>query len=164
MFTNRMSASVRPTGSSRRQRWSMNALRAMTLCVAVFGATPAPAADQLGADDRRAIEKTVRGQLDAFGRDDANGAFGFATPDIQRLFGSPERFMRMVRESYEPVYRASRVRFVRVDAVDGQWVQTVELIDAESRVWRGLFTMKRQANRSWKVGGCELQQTRAIAT
>ncbi len=119
---------------------------------------------RVSATERQAIEKVIRDQLDAFGRDDARRAFAHATPDIQRMFGTPDNFMRMVHDHYEPVYRAGSVRFVRLDAVDGQWVQTVQLVDEGGRVWRALFTMKRQPNKTWKVGGCQLVPTSAMTT
>ncbi len=138
--------------------------RALTLCVLAFTVVPAAAAERLVASDRRAIEDTIRHQLDAFDRDDADAAFGDAAPDIRRLFGSPDAFLHMVRERYEPVYRPAGIQFVRLDAVNGQWVQIVQLVDGEGRVWRARFTMKRQPDRTWKVGGCQLVQTGSTAT
>jgi hypothetical protein len=122
-------------------------------------ATPA-----IGARDRAAIEATLRSQLDAFGRDDAEQAFGAATADIRRRFGSSDRFMRMVEEEYEPVYRATGLEFLALKQVNGRWVQTIAVIDGDGRVWRASFVMHRQPDRSWKVGGCRLVQTRALAT
>lgn len=125
------------------------------------GKATAPALRSL---DRAAIEATIRSQLDAFGRDDAEQAFGYATADIRRQFGSSDRFMRMVEEQYEPVYRAAGLQFLALLQVDGQWVQTVRIVDGDGRVWRAHFTMRRQPDRSWKVGGCQLVQTSALAT
>ena len=139
-------------------------VRAALLCIALFGFTATAAADRPLPADRQAIEATIRSQLEAFGRDDADGAFRFASPDIQRLFRSAEAFMTMVREQYEPVYRATGVNFVKLDTSGGQWIETVQLVDGEGRVWRALFTMRRQPDKSWKVGGCQLVQTSAIAT
>lgn len=134
-----------------------------TLCASLL-AVPAVAADRLAPAERHAIQQTIRKQLDAFGRDDAEMAFGYATPDIRRLFGSSDNFLEMVRDHYEPVYRAGSVQFGRLELVDRQWVQTVQVVDPEGRVWRALFTMKRQPDKSWKVGGCQLVQTRALST
>ena len=124
---------------------------------------PSQAAEKVTAADRVAIEKVIRDQLDAFARDDAHRAFAQATPDIQRMFGTSDDFIRMVRDSYQPVYRSSGVQFVRLQLIDDDWVQTVQLADEEGKVWRALFTMKRQPDRSWKVGGCRLVQTNVIA-
>ncbi len=137
----------------------------VALCGTLAGPVdPAGAAEKLTAADRRGIEQTIRRQLDAFGRDDADGAFGYASPDIRRLFGSPDNFMQMVRKNYDPVYRAGSVQFIALDSVAGRWVQVVQLVDSEGRVWRALFTMKRQPDKTWKVGGCQLVQTSALAT
>ena len=140
-------------------RW----LHAALVCVAFFGTTSV-AADKPSPVDRQAIEATIRSQLEAFGREDADGAFRFASPDIQRLFRSADAFMAMVREHYAPVYRATSVNFVKLETAGGQWIETVQLVDGEGRVWRALFTMRRQPDKSWKVGGCQLVQTSAIAT
>ena len=157
---------VRPVDSRRGPRRGLAPfLRAVLLLASLLGvAHAADAPDRLTAADRIGIEQTIRQQIDAFGRDDADGAFRFASPDIRRLFGSSDDFMRMVRDRYEPVYRAGSVAFIALDSVGGQWVQVVQVTDGEGKVWRALFTMKRQPDKSWKVGGCQLVQTRAIAT
>ena len=167
MFTIRFAAPCRPSAPPlvvRGLRRLRVAVHVLALCGTLFGIDPARAAEKLPAADRREIEQTIRRQLDAFGRDDAAGAFAYASPDIRRLFGTPDDFMRMVRNHYDPVYRAGSVQFVGLDSVAGQWVQVVQLVDGEGRVWRALFTMKRQPDRKWKVGGCQLVQTSALAT
>ena len=144
---------------------------------ALAGFAPAIAADKsapvehLTAADRQAIEQTIRQQLDAFGRDDAESAFAFATPDIQRMFGSSDSFMQMVRDNYEPVYRSTGIQFERLTMAPSspassstQWVQAVRITDDEGKVWRALFTMRRQADHGWKVGGCQLVETSALST
>jgi hypothetical protein len=149
----------------RFERFSWRtALQVLALGASLVALQPVAAAEKLGAADKRAIEQTIRRQLDAFLRDDADGAFGFATPDIRRMFGSSDQFMEMVRDHYEPVYRPSGVRFVGIDSVDGEWVGTVQIVDGDGKVWRALFTVKRQPDKSWKIGGCQLVQTSAIAT
>jgi Domain of unknown function (DUF4864) len=165
MFTNRFRQASPPIISGRRVlRAAMTLMQVIALCGSWAIVSDSMAADQLAATDKRAIEQIIRSQLDAFGHDDADRAFGFATPDIQHMFGTSDHFMEMVREHYEPVYRAMGVRFVRLESVDGQWVQTVQITDGEGHVWRALFTMRRQPDKSWKVGGCQLVQTNAIAT
>ncbi len=151
----------RPGGhGTAASRWR----RMLVLVALTLSNTVAHAADKLTPADRQAIEQTIRSQLEAFGREDADRAFNFASPDIQRMFRSSDAFLQMVREHYEPVYRAGGVHFVKLDTVDGQWIQTVQIVDDEGRVWRALFTMRRQPDKSWKVGGCQLVQTSAIAT
>jgi len=167
MFTDRSARPSRPVNPHlQRLRAALlgaTVLWSSGLGLAIAAEKTAPV-EKLAAADRQAIEKTIRDQLDAFEREDADGAFGFATPDIQRMFGSSENFMQMVREHYEPVYRATGVQFERLAQVDGQWVQTVRLTDDEGKVWRALFTMRRQVDHGWKVGGCQLVETSALST
>ena len=169
MFTERLSPLFRTASTSSPQRLRTRVaggfLRAVLLVIAFAGVVPsAHAAGPLTAADRDAIRHTIRQQLDAFGRDDADGAFAHATADLQRRFGSSDNFMRMVRDEYEPVYRAETVQFGRLVIQQGRPVQRVDLVDGEGRVWQASFTMRRQADRRWKVGGCQLVQTSAIAT
>ena len=126
-------------------------------------AAPAKAATA-SQSDARAIEKVIRDQIDAFGRDDAKRAFAHAAPDIRRMFGTPDDFMRMVRDGYAPVYRASSVFFLKIETIEGFTLQSVQLVDTEGRVWLARFAMRQQPDKSWKVGGCELTATRSLAT
>ena len=150
--------------SSGRRRIGAVAVAAIAALTIGIVHAQAGAAERLTASDRQAIEHTIRLQIDAFEHDDADRAFGFATAEIQRMFGSSAHFLEMVRDNYEPVYRPASVRFDRVAMVDGQWIQAVQITDSEGRVWRALFTMRRQADKSWKVGGCQLVETSALET
>ncbi len=156
--------------SSRRRPRGVASLRGIAtvalLAAATFlnGVPVATAAERLATADRQAIERTIRLQIDAFEHDDADRAFGFATVDIQRMFGSSDHFLEIVRDQYEPVYRPASVRFDRITLVDGDWIQAVQITDTEGRVWRALFTMRRQADKVWKVGGCQLLETDALET
>ena len=126
-------------------------------------AEPAKAAKP-SQSDARAIEKVIRDQIDAFGRNDAGRAFAHAAPDIRRMFGTPDDFMRMVRDGYAPVYRASSIFFLKLETREGFTLQTVQWVDSEGRVWIARFAMRQQPDKSWKVGGCELVATRSLAT
>src|SRR4051812_28061134 len=55
--------------------------------------------------DQSAIRGIIQDQIEAFKRDDAVRAFSHATPALQNMFGSQERFMDMVKDGYRPVYR-----------------------------------------------------------
>lgn len=125
--------------------------------------TARAAAERLPASDVQRIEQVIRDQLDAFGHDDAGRAWGHSTPEIQKRFGNPDDFMQMVRDNYQAVYRAGSFQFVRLRKVDGTWIQTVDLVDESGYVWRASFLMKRQGKSGWKIGGCTLTETSAIA-
>ena len=46
-------------------------------------------------------------------RDDAKRAFSYAAPSIRAMFGTPERFLAMVRAGYPVVYRRRRLHLPR---------------------------------------------------
>ncbi|MEM9973350.1 MAG: DUF4864 domain-containing protein [Pseudomonadota bacterium] len=68
------------------------------------------------AEDRNpVIEGVIQSQIDAFLADDFETAFTYASPMIQRGFGSSERFGQMVRQGYPMVWRPSDVRYLDVE-------------------------------------------------
>ena len=74
------------------------ALLSLLLCAATLPAR-AQLAD-LSPADRDTIRGVIQGQVDAFRRDDGGAAFGYASPEIQEMFGTPDIFMDMVRQGY----------------------------------------------------------------
>ena len=66
---------------------------------------------QVSAPDQAAIQSVITNQITAFQHDDAAGAFGYAAPSTQGVFGTAENFMDMVRRGYPPVYRPHSVEF-----------------------------------------------------
>ncbi|MGY4345197.1 hypothetical protein ACVWXM_001661 [Bradyrhizobium sp. GM7.3] len=64
------------------------------------------------ADDVATAQSIIRAQEQAFGRDDARGAYSYAAPAIQEIFPAPDIFMSMVQNGYPPVYRHKSFEFV----------------------------------------------------
>jgi hypothetical protein len=130
-----------------------------------FAAVAAAAEGQQPDDaDRGAIVTVISRQIDAFRRDDGSAAFGFASPSIQSMFGTPENFMQMVRRSYRPVYRPRDVRFEELLEHDGQLLQRVVLVGPEAEVVVALYEMQRQPSGEWRINGCFLLQAPERAT
>lgn len=110
-------------------------------------------------DARRAgIIAVIGTQLNAFRNDDAETAFAIASPDIQAMFGTPANFLRMVAESYAPVYRPQAVTFLDLVEQDGRLVQRVLFTGPDGRQVLALYMMTRQADGSWRIAGCILVQ------
>lgn len=120
---------------------------------------PAHAQDAIAAGDQAAIRSVILQQMDAFRRDDANGAFGFAAPTIQSMFGSADRFLDMVQRGYKPVYRPRSVDFAALSQVDGAIVQDVELIGPDGLPYTARYTMEREADGSWRISACQLVES-----
>jgi hypothetical protein len=120
-------------------------------------AAPSPA-------DEAAIHGVIAAQLDAFRRDDASGAFAYASPELQAMFGNPDHFMAMVQRGYAPVYRPRSMDFTSLDEEDGAIVQRVELIGPDGLAYTARYTMEREADGSWRISGCELLQSNRVGT
>ncbi len=108
------------------------------------------------------FQRIITSQLNAFSSDDGAAAYGFAAPNIQRLFPTPEVFMSMVQKGYPPVYRRQSYAFGRIgNEMGGQPTQHVTIIDANGKAWTALYAMQRQPDGSWKISGCSLVEAPA---
>jgi hypothetical protein len=81
--------------------------------------------DDIRSADTVAIHEAVQSQLGALANDHASGAFEFATREKRLLIGSPDNFLRLVKEQYNPIYRYQRVLFSAPQLVRGNTVQVV---------------------------------------
>lgn len=110
------------------------------------------------AQDQKAIEDVIAAQIDAFRQDDGDRAFGYATPELQAMFGTAERFMGLVRNGYQPVYRPRSMSFGETTDMNGQVVQELAVIGPDGTPRLALYTMERQPDGSWRIAGCQLLQ------
>jgi len=103
-----------------------------------------------------AIRDVISRQLQAFSRDDADGAFAFASPGIQDQFGSPGNFLEMVRRAYPPVHRSRSAEFTGLTVVDDVPIQRVELIGPDGTAHLALYSMEWDSAGLWRISGCVL--------
>ena len=101
------------------------------------------------------IEANIAAQIQAFEADDFVTAFTFASPNIQRMFQSPENFGAMVRNGYPMVWRPADVRFLELREVAGMLWQKVMIVDGDGRVHILDYQMVQLENR-WKINGVQL--------
>jgi len=132
-------------------------LAAFCLAAAFACASASASAQQVGAADARAAGSVVAAQLDAFANDDAERAFSYAAPAIRTMFGTPERFMAMVRAGYPAVYRATSVTFLVPQREGEEIVQGVRLTDREGALWLATYRLERQRDGAWRIKGCDVQ-------
>ena len=130
--------------------------RAFLVLAFAFASLPASPQEKLSEPDARAVRAVIEAQLDAFRKDDAPRAFSYATEGIRENFGSPERFMAMVRSAYPVVYRPRSVDFQPALILQGIVVQPVRMTDAEGRGWLAVYPMQKQPDGSWRIDGCQL--------
>jgi Domain of unknown function (DUF4864) len=106
--------------------------------------------------DRQSIRSIVEAQLRALQRNDADEAFTHASPGIQAMFRTPQNFMRMVQQSYQPVCRPRAVMFEPIMLLQENWTQPVLILSPEGNPLRALYLMEQQPTRCWKINGCYL--------
>jgi Domain of unknown function (DUF4864) len=128
----------------------------LLLAAAIGIALPAPGLAQatVSAGDARAVQAVVRAQLDAFAADDAKAAFSFAAPNVREMFGTPERFMEMVRSGYGVVYRPASVAFMPPESSSEGVVQRVQMTDSRGASWLATYLLQRQKDKSWRISAC----------
>ncbi len=101
------------------------------------------------------IEANIGAQINAFKADDFVTAFTYASPNIQKLFRTPENFGAMVRNGYPMVWRPSEVRFLELREVAGSLWQKVMIVDGSGQVHLLDYQMIRQGS-DWKINGVQL--------
>ncbi len=129
----------------------------LIVSLAAFAGMAKAQAEPVSAADAKAIRAVVEAQLAAFAADDAKGAFSYAAPAIHEMFGTPDRFMAMVRAGYPVVYRAASVIFLNPLRSQGQLFQGVQLTDADGSLWLATYRLERQPDNSWRISGCDVQ-------
>ena len=122
-----------------------------------FGASVPARAQPVSEVDARAARTIVSAQIEAFAKDDAKRAFSYAAPSIRAMFGTPERFLAMVRAGYPVVYRAARVTFLIPLSDEGDLLQGVHLTDGAGTLWLATYRLERQADGIWRIAGCNVQ-------
>ena len=130
-------------------------------CVLICGIAGA-AERQVSGTDLSEIRAVIDRQIDAFRRDDARGAFALASPSVQHSFGTPERFLEVVRMAYRAVYRPAKVAFLDLVVIGGDVVQQIQLTDRAGAVWVAYYAMQRQEDGSWRANGCHLVQPKRV--
>ena len=141
----------------------MPMLRRLLLVAMLTSAAGGVRAEGLSASDGAAIRGVIGRQIEAFGRDDAPGAFAFASPGIQRMFGTPERFLDMVRRTYPAVYRPRSVEYRELSQENDRIVQQVELTGQDGQPQVALYEMERVGD-GWRIAGCTLVRSLRVGT
>ena len=134
----------------------VRALAALILSLVLAGTAIAQELS-LSDSDRAAIRDIIGKQVEAFQRDDGPAAFGYASPAIQGMFGTPEIFMDMVRQGYQPVYRPRAFEFREIVERDGQPTQKVQVIGPDGRPVTAFYPMTQLPDGSWRINGCYLK-------
>ena len=136
-------------------RHLLSKLLFLLVFISVVSAADASAAE-VSAPQAKQMQAVIQAQLDAFAADDAKRAFSFAAPKVREVFGTPDRFIAMVRTGYPVVYRPAAVAFFKPQTLEGAFIQRVQLTDENGGVWLATYQLERQRDRSWRIAGCEV--------
>ncbi len=137
-------------GSSFIHRRSVICLAGCLMAHAAWGTGVSPAL----TSQARAV---VQAQLDAFAADDSLRAFLLGTETLRKRFGSPDRFMAMVRRGYPAVYRPASVAFLKPRRDGVQLIQQVQLTDAQGNGWLATYRLEQQGKGPWLIAACEVE-------
>jgi len=128
-------------------------MRGFLIVLAMLAAGPA-AAETVPPEP--GIEGVISSQIEDFRADDFVDAFRFASPGIQRLFGTPERFGEMVREGYPMVWRPGGVKFLDLRQEDGVLWQRVFVRGPSGRPFVLDYRMVRDESGGWRIDGVQV--------
>jgi hypothetical protein len=128
------------------------ALVAWLLSAAALAAPPPVGA--LPAEEWTAIRKVIGDQLQALKAGDGVKAMSYAAPGIREQFGTPDAFMRMVRDGYGALLTARRTQFLEGAVIEQVIVQPLRLVLPDDTVLVALYQMQRQPDGQWRVAGC----------
>jgi len=107
------------------------------------------------------IEAAISGQFDAFVAEDVDTAWQYASPNIQRLFGTPGNFGRMVEQGYPMVWNPGSVSFIDLQTFSGIIVQRVEVIDQSGTAHYLGYQMVETEN-GWRINGVQVLRAPVI--
>lgn len=129
-----------------------------SLLVVVFLVLPENAkSSEVDAATAQAIQNVISSQMEAFRHDDAEKAFSHAAQTIQHMFGNPERFMQMVRDGYQAVYRPRYVEFRNLSRGEaGRLIQHVLVEAPDGTLVMAVYPMTQDDQGNWRIAGVYL--------
>lgn len=108
------------------------------------------------ASPQAQFERIITSQLGALQNGDADAAWAFAHPNIQRQFGTADRFYQMVDRGYRPLIDFTLIRFEPAEAADDVWIQPVWLQNDQDEQYIAYYAMARNDDGEWRIAGCQI--------
>ncbi|MEH6392154.1 MAG: DUF4864 domain-containing protein [Sulfitobacter sp.] len=108
------------------------------------------------------IESTITGQFEAFKADDFEGAFQFASPNLQMMFRSAENFKRMVTAGYPMVWKHSEFRFLDLREAAGTLWQKVQVTDLKGFTYLLDYQMVETPD-GWRIAAVQLLDAPSVS-
>jgi len=96
-------------------------------------------------------QRVISNQISAFVEGDSDRAFSYTSRSIRRIFGTPGKFIAMVKKGYLPLYKPSNFRFGKSIISNGNLYQQVITTDNKGKMWEALYALIQQSNGEWKI-------------
>lgn len=107
------------------------------------------------------IQTVIGDQITAFGSDDFDTAFTFASPGIRQMFQTPERFGEMVRNGYPMVHRPQAYVFEDLQQTGEGTFQYLLIEGPDGNYYRAEYDMI-QTGDGWKIRGVRISRAEGI--
>lgn len=107
------------------------------------------------------IRGVIQSQLEAFQADDFATAFSYASPMIQQMFGSPDRFGQMVMGGYPMVWRPAKTEFTALSERAGRMYQSVLITDKQGQLHVLEYEMI-PTDDGWEINGVQFLRPGAL--
>ena len=111
------------------------------------------------SQNKKKIIAVIDAQLEAFRSGDAEKAYSFATPGIQRQFANSSIFMQMVKNGYNVLRQPVKVEYQDLREHFGVKIQLVKLTDLNGFTFQAFYQMEQQTSGEWRIGGCKIQKS-----
>jgi hypothetical protein len=134
-------------------------MRRALLLVATLVALAFTASHARVNDAESAVRAVVEAQVAALAAGNAEEAFSYATPDIQKRFGSAENFLAMVRLSYSALIKAEVFEVEAVEAQGEHGAVRAHVVGKDGKAFKAIYPLLRQPDGTWRIDGCYLQTT-----
>ena len=139
-------------------KFATGIVTSMVLILVATGIVRAQTEPALPAELQNEAQMIIGSQIEAFRSRDHEKAFSFAAPSIQQIFGSTDRFIKMVKNGYGAIYGARNWSFGRGEVRGDALVQEVLIIGPQGRDWVALYTLRKQPDGSWRIAGVQMKQ------
>lgn len=124
-------------------------------------------ASPVGAGDAevKSAQAAIDGQMKALLADDGAAAYGFAAPNIKRIFPTVDSFMSMVTKGYAPVRRPQSYAFGKVQEMSATTIiQQVLIVGTDGKDYEAVYTLELQPDGRYLITGCSLRASNSLST
>ena len=98
-------------------------------------------------------QSIIESQIQAFLDENAELAYSYAAPLIKMKFNSPQEFMYMVKNYYEPVYNPKQFQFIDAKYFEGAIFHQLQVISQNNESFLATYSLIQNEGK-WKISGC----------